>query len=105
MFVHSNNKDYYYNSNVGSLGKAMLPKGVGKWSLWNNCLLPEGPQLKMYLSIHNDFFFFYISRKLLSRVTPPLRVDGMKPLVYKYPGAIPGGNSQDKKWCLCLCGS
>lgn len=74
MFVHYNNKDYY-NSDVGSPGKPTLPRG-GKWSLGNNCLLPEGPQLKLHLSTHNVCFFvcFYSSSKLLSRVIPVLHV-------------------------------
>lgn len=58
MFVRYNNKDYY-NSIVGSLGKSTLPKG-GIWSLWSNCLLPEGPQLKLCLSTHNIRFFFFL---------------------------------------------
>lgn len=74
MFVHYNNKDWY-NSDVGPPGKPTLPR-AGKWSLGNNCLLPEGPQLKLHLSAHNVCFFvcFYSSSKLLSRVIPALHV-------------------------------
>lgn len=36
--------------------------------------LLEGPQLELYICIHNTGYYFYIRRKLLSHVTPVLYV-------------------------------